>query len=343
MTLSKTALLASVATTLVFAAGASASAQDVGGEAGTLTLRDMGYMMVGVETTEAEDGSLNVSDQMFVGYALPAEPQHDYPLVLVHGGGGQSTDWLGTPDGRDGWADYFIAAGFDTYWVDRPGYGRSPANSTYGEVGDPANTAFIAQLATSANWPGGEATPTNENVVRWAATSPGGPYGGNELAARDISLLLEEIGPAILVLHSAGGPSGFWAADMNPENVAGIIAFEASGNNPLSDVRSGLTFEPPLGEDFAPEGEDCLSWPGEASTLTNLADIPVVLVGSENRSSPEAMQCSVDALAAAGVDASYVYMNDEGIEGTGHFMMAETNNAESAQVFIDIASGFESE
>ena len=100
-----------------------------GGEAGIISLRDQGHFYVGgISSDAADNGSVQVYNQMFVGYQLPAEKQHPYPLVLVHGGGGQSTDWFSTPDGRDGWRDYFLAAGFDVYWVDRPGYGRPPTN-----------------------------------------------------------------------------------------------------------------------------------------------------------------------------------------------------------------------
>ena len=31
---------------------------------------------------------------------------------MVHGGGGQGTDWMGTPDGRPGWATYFLQEGY---------------------------------------------------------------------------------------------------------------------------------------------------------------------------------------------------------------------------------------
>ena len=49
-----------------------------------------------------------------------------YPIVLIHGGGGQGTDWLGTPDGRPGWATFLVQEGYAVYVVDRPGHGRSP-------------------------------------------------------------------------------------------------------------------------------------------------------------------------------------------------------------------------
>ena len=41
---------------------------------------------------------------MFVYWQAPAEITKPYPIVLIHGGGGQGLDYLGTPDGRPGWA-----------------------------------------------------------------------------------------------------------------------------------------------------------------------------------------------------------------------------------------------
>ena len=119
-----------------------------GGEAGPISLRDQGFFWVGVHptpvTTTGPDGKpatgTVIRDQMYVGFQLPAKKRHPYPLVLVHGGGGQATDWMGTPDGRDGWIDYFLAAGFDVYFVDRPGFGRSPNTGGYGPAGAPFTT-----------------------------------------------------------------------------------------------------------------------------------------------------------------------------------------------------------
>ena len=93
-----------------------------GGEAGPVTLRDQGFFWVGANPKPVERGLLGASPpgpgtavegQMYVGFQLLAQRRHPYPLVLIHGGGGQATDWMGTPDGRDGWMDYFLAAGYD--------------------------------------------------------------------------------------------------------------------------------------------------------------------------------------------------------------------------------------
>ena len=49
-----------------------------------------------------------------------------YPIVIVHGGGGQGLDWLARPDGGPGWVTYLLQEGYRVYLVDRPGHGRSP-------------------------------------------------------------------------------------------------------------------------------------------------------------------------------------------------------------------------
>jgi len=326
-----------------------------GGEAGPLVLRDLGAKFVGYTTENGDNGSLNVTNAMFVQYMLPAEKRHEYPIVMIHGGGGQGTDWLETPDGRDGWSDYFVADGWDLYVIDRLGHGRSQSNAGCGNgaVGT-ANSAIISRLATSDPdlWPGGAPTPTNEAVVGWTASGTTAPYCGDALAAERISALLDEIGPAILLAHSAGGGATFRVPDLNTEKVVGIIAFEAAGSNPVAPGFGGgrppiasWSLQPPLPDDFAAvDRSGCLMQGSEPSRLVNFADIPVVLVGSEMGlgSGREALNCQASVWQQAGVDAAAVYLPDRGLSGGGHFAMAQLDNAEYAGVFIELAAEIES-
>ena len=249
-------------------AAAFASAAFAGGEAGKLELRDLGAKFVGYTTRSADKGSLDVLNPLFVQYLLPARRRHEHPIVFIHGGGGQGTDWLETPDGRDGWVDYFVADGWDVYVVDRPGHGRSQSNASCGNgmvrVG---NSATISQLSTSAPtvWPGGAPTPTNDAVVGWTASSTTAPYCGDALAAEKISALLDEIGPAVLLAHSAGGGSTFRVPDLNPEKVVGIIGFEAAASNPAMAgfnnspaLITAWKAEPALPATFAAVGQERL-------------------------------------------------------------------------------------
>jgi pimeloyl-ACP methyl ester carboxylesterase len=331
----------------------SAAPAYAGGEAGKLVLRDLGAKYVGYTTEPGENGSVNVSNAMFVQYMLPAERKHAYPLVMIHGGGGQGTDWLQTPDGRDGWADYFVADGWDVYVVDRPGHGRSQSNPSCGsgKVGV-ANSTLISRLSTSdaTVWPGGAPTPTNPAVIGWTASSTTAPYCGDVVASQKISALLDEIGPAILMPHSAGGGSTFRVPELNPKKVIGIVAFEAALANPAAPgfnnappVISSWKTEPALPSPFtAVDHGGCPMQGDKPSKLVNYVHLPIIVVGSEKGlANLDALKCQASVWQQAGADASYVYLPDRGLKGGGHFAMAQLDNAKYAKVFIDLATEVE--
>jgi pimeloyl-ACP methyl ester carboxylesterase len=324
-----------------------------GGEAGELRLRDFGSRYVGYTTQAAANGSVDVLNPMFVQYLLPARTRHKFPIVFIHGGGGQGTDWLQTPDGRDGWVDYFVADGWDVYVVDRPGHGRSQSNPSCGDgkvrVG---NSAPIARLSTSAPtvWPGGEPTPTNPAVIGWTASSTTAPYCGDALAAQKISALLDEIGPAVLLAHSAGGGSTFRVPDLNRAKVVGVIGFEPAGANPAAagfnnsaPLMTNWKAEPALPASFAAVDKNgCAMQGNNPSKLVNYANLPIVLVATEmGTMSHDALNCGTAVWQQAGAKASSVYLPDRGLKGGGHFAMAQLDNAAYAKVFIELATNIE--
>jgi len=341
------------ATCMAAAAAAFTPQAFAGGEAGKIELRDLGAKFVGYTTRGADNGSVDVLNPLFVQYLLPAQSRHRYPIVFIHGGGGQGTDWLETPDGRDGWVDYFVADGWDVYVVDRPGHGRAQSNSTCGNgmvrVG---NSAPISRLSTSAPsvWPGGAPTPTNDAVVGWTASSATAPYCGDALAAEKISALLDEIGPAVLLAHSAGGGSTFRVPDLNPSKVIGILGFETAGSNPAAPgfnnspaLMTTWKAEPALPANFAAtEKNGCAMQGDRPSRLVNYANLPIVLVATEmGTSSKDAIACGAAVWNQAGAKASSVYLPDRGLKGGGHFAMAQLDNAAYAKVFIELAAQIE--
>jgi pimeloyl-ACP methyl ester carboxylesterase len=324
-----------------------------GGEAGALSLRDQGFFWVGARPKPAADGKgTTIEGQMYVGFQLVAKKQHPYPLVLVHGGGGQSTDYMGTPDGRDGWLDYFLAAGFDVYFVDRPAHGRSPNNVAYGALRPPATTEFMTNtfLAQSKQYPGGGGPATKENIQHTASSEPG-PTVANSVLQEDLAELLDKIGPAIIVTHSAGGASGWLAMAARPDKVKGVLAIE-----PVMGITDNLapmiTFKPALaaGEKIALEKQpaekqglnQCELQPkASARTVPAFAGKPVLFVVSP-QSSPmftPSVHCSVHTLNQLGATAKLARLEDFGLQGNGHFMNEELNNGDIAKkVFIPFLS-----
>src|SRR5262245_44112007 len=96
-----------------------------------------GFFWVGAERVDGAFGTV-VRAPMYVQWEAPVEERHPYPVVLIHGGGGQGLDWLGTPDGRRGWATLRVQQGYAVYVVDRPGHGRSSFHpDVIGPMGPP--------------------------------------------------------------------------------------------------------------------------------------------------------------------------------------------------------------
>jgi hypothetical protein len=63
--------------------------------------------------------------QMYVQFQIPARRKRVPPVIMVHGSTHTGAALESTPDGREGWAPYFVREGVSTYVVDQAGRGRS--------------------------------------------------------------------------------------------------------------------------------------------------------------------------------------------------------------------------
>ncbi|MFC5952295.1 alpha/beta fold hydrolase [Pseudonocardia lutea] len=292
------------------------------------------YWVPGSRVSSAE-GTLPCGP-LFVEWEAPEHITEPYPLVLIHGGGGQGTDWLGTPDGGAGWASRFVDTGFAVHVADRPGHGRSPLHPDVLGAPGPAFTyegavglfapAEVADRQTA--WPGGRdaGDPVVEQLV-----APTGPMLADVPAAHAregeaLTRLLEAVGPAVLVTHSAGAPAGWMVADRRPDLVRAIVAIEPIGP-PFASIRGGghslaygLTAAPTGYR--APTQDEPATWPA-------LADVPVAVVTAEVSPLAGIGRAVMDHLAGAGVDVEHLDLPAYGIRGNGHGVMMESNGAES--------------
>ncbi len=210
---------------------------------GPLTLARDGFFYVNVKSTKVGDRDY-VSHQMYVEVRVPAKQTHPYPIIMVHGGTMSGTNYTGTPDGREGWAQYFVRQGYAVYVVDQPGRARSgylpaaygPSNNV---ARDNALSRFIAQekfklwpqAVLHTQWPGtGE--PDDPATIQLAASQMPAiaDFKEQQVLNRDALIaLLEKIGPSILLTHSQAGAFGWPVADARPDLVKAILAIEPNG------------------------------------------------------------------------------------------------------------------
>ena len=92
-----------------------------------------GYFFVGGKYVDSKTGPI-MERQMYVEYRFPSKVSQKYPIVMIHGAAQTGTNFTGTPDGRKGWAEYFVEKGYAVYVVDQPTRGRSASNESVGPL-----------------------------------------------------------------------------------------------------------------------------------------------------------------------------------------------------------------
>lgn len=68
-------------------------------------------------------------DHANVFFQIPAK-EKGLPVVFLHGYGQSRMGWQTTPDGREGWSDFFLRAGHSVFLVDQPRRGAAGATAS---------------------------------------------------------------------------------------------------------------------------------------------------------------------------------------------------------------------
>src|SRR5712671_7398932 len=87
-------------------------------------VKEVVFTQGGVPAKIDPNGTYQV-EQMYVQYSLPANENGVYPLLLWHGGGLTGATYETTPDGREGWLNYFLRKGWSVYNSDAVERGRA--------------------------------------------------------------------------------------------------------------------------------------------------------------------------------------------------------------------------
>jgi pimeloyl-ACP methyl ester carboxylesterase len=286
------------------------------------------------------DGRTYQRGPLFAEWEAPEQVTRRYPIVLVHGGGYQGTEWFDTPDGRPGWAQRLVEAGYAVLTVDRPGQGRSPFHvETMGEMGPPFSYETGREIYFPSD-PSGRHTqwpfPPDDDSAMDEFIAGYGPLPADlavseEMEADRLSRLLDRIGSAVLLTHSASGPVGWLVADRRPGLVKAIIAVEPMGP-PFASIPNigslswGLTavplnWEPPVSTAKQLEA----AAPGD-HRLPALAGLPIVAVTGEASAFAAASSPTIEQLRAAGASAELLHLPDHGVFGNGHGLIFEKNS-----------------
>ena len=286
---------------------------------------------------------------MFAEWETPEQVTRPYPVVLVHGGGFQGAEWLDTPDGRLGWAQRLVEAGYATVVVDRPGHGRSPLHTDIvGRIVPPFSYEGGRQIyfpldpsGGHTQWPfASDDAEAMDQFIAGYGPLPADLVISEDMDADRLARLLDRIGPAILLTHSASGPGGWLAADRRPGLVKAIVSVEPMGP-PFADIpnigplrwglaAAPLTFDPPRSSPDAVRNADPATL-----RLPNLTDLPIAVVTGGASAFSAASPPTVAALQAGGAAAEPIHLPDHGVTGNGHGLIYERNSDVALKPVLD--------
>ena len=313
----------------------SAAAQQPPPQSG-IALRDMGSFHIGGRLIEISgqpvkeivftpggvpakvdpNGTYQV-EQMYAQYFLVQNRKGKLPLLMWHGGGLSGVTYETKPDGRPGWLNFFLRAGWDITISDAMERGRAGWTNTFkGDpvflpLGDPWERFRVGPLgswnadkAKRATYAGTQ-FPTDayeqfmkQGIPRWVTTD-------KEIVAAYVELV-DKVCPCVVLVHSQSGSFGFQALEARPDKVKALVAVE-----------------PTLG--------------GDAAKVASIKGTPVVMIYGDNaRDHPrwsKIRQGGVDyaaKLKVAGGSVDVIDLPDVGIKGNSHMMMMDRNSDEIA-------------
>ena len=326
-----------------------------------LTIKEQGSFAVGGTTVTHEgefdmdhclspEGQTAYGDHLYAFYQIPVDARR-FPMVFQHGGQSSKRTWETTPDGREGFQNIFLRRGFSVYLVDQPRRGEAGVST---KAPDPnavlgKNPVYgnrtLHTLGRLGEWPGlysGSQFPQGAeslNQILRTITPDTGPLDF-DIAADAMGKLLDKIGPSILVTHSQGGTVG-WRAPLRTDNVKAIIAYEPGGSPflfPESETPEPVvtTFGPlapmsvPLEEFKRLTRMPIIIYYGD-----NIAREPVKDAGRDQwRGELQLARDFAKAVNRHGGDCSVIHLPEIGIKGNTHFLMADLNNVELADLLM---------
>jgi pimeloyl-ACP methyl ester carboxylesterase len=259
------------------------------------------------------------AEHAYVQYFVPATMHGDVPLLLMHGGGMTGAAFETTPDGREGWLNFFLRRGWAVYNADAVERGRAGfAQSPLVFAGEPV---FLAKPepferfrigggpGTYARREAHEGTQfpveaydafAKQFVPRWTTTDAA------VLAA--YAALVERICPCVLLAHAQGAQFAFRIAETMPTKVRAIVAIEPAGF-------------------------------GDPAKAANLASIPVAAVYGDFIDQDARWPAIkgnglryLEAIRAVGGAAEAIDLPQLGILGNSHLPMMDKNNAAVAEI-----------
>jgi len=265
--------------------------------------------------------------QLYVQHFALKSPAAKFPVLLWHGGGLSGVTWETTPDGRAGWHEYFMRAGYDTFVSDAVERGRAswarypeinpsePEHRTIDQAWDifrfGPGGGYSADIGKQNAYPGMQFPVaaidqfTKQFVARWTSS--------DAWIQSAYDALVQRVCPCVIVGHSQAGQFVYTAAQRAPDKVKAVVLVEpASALDPAKVDPARVKHIPhlTLWGDYLKDSALWQRYRNTAETYTN-------------------------AIRNAGGTADTIDLPAMGVRGNSHMVMMDRNSDEVARLVRD--------
>ena len=245
-------------------------------------------------------------EQMYVQYFIPSEPRGRIPLLLWHGAWLTAATYETTPDGREGWLNYFLKRGWPVYASDAVERGRAgwaPFPDVYSS--DPI---FLTKENSFARFRLAHSQFPMEAVDQFAKQAVPRWTTNNAATIAAYVELVDKVCPCVVLVHSQSGLFGASVAELRPDKVKALIMVEPANG-------------------------------GDIKKAANLKSTPVLAIfGDFIEQDPRWSQIRevdmryFEAVRASGGSVDQIDLPKAGIKGNSHMIMMDKNSDEVAGV-----------
>jgi hypothetical protein len=284
-------------------------------------------------------------DHGYVDWQIPTNPRR-YPMVMVHASSKRS--WMTTWDGQEGFRDLFLRRRYPVYLTDLPRTGQAGTACEAYTYEPRLEDQRLTNVWRVALWEAGQATPTywptgqmptdpeSLNQFLRIQTPEFNTPANEQIEADALAVLLNELGPSIVLTHSSAAIRG-WRAAFKSDNVKAIVSYESA----LYVFPEG-ELPPPI-----PLTDGTLRQNGREVPLADflkLTKFPIEMVWGDfipmtldpanvgarfpldsRRAGFLTSKAMVDAINRHGGDAQVRRLTDLGITGNSHYPMTDAN------------------
>jgi pimeloyl-ACP methyl ester carboxylesterase len=276
----------------------------------------------GVPADVDPNGTYNV-EQMYVQYFIPSQQKGSYPLLLWHGAWLTGATYETTPDGREGWANYFLKHGWPVYLSDavergRAGWAMFPDVYTSDPLfltKENAFARFRIGVAYDADPAKRELLDGNQfpqqaydqfakqAVPRWTTN--------NKPTIAAYIAEVDKVCPCVILVHSQSGLFGAAVAEARPDKVKGLIMVEPANGGDIKNA--ALLKNTPILAVYGDYIEQDPRW-----SKIKAAIVPYY-----------------DAIRAAGGSVDVLDLPKAGQHGNSHMIMMDKNSDQVAGLIQD--------